>query len=623
VKCIATIVDDKIATRNEFDDPRNDWMEASELSKAVGGGRWHKESKTWRYPLSLDTCHRLRTIWGKRLVVAEPLRQWYRATSQKGAARASAAHQADATLTRLPTVAPLLMATLRADQRVTAQWLSEGWRGAGLLADHPGTGKTMSTIAAILEQDVPGPVLVVCPRLSVRSVWLRELTRWTDERVYIARGTRRQRDKAMQEFDADPARRKWLVVVAETLRIIEEFDEEELGDLAAKKKFAGYEYPFLFEVLWSTVIVDESHKMFGSLTVVKGNLAGKGLKRLNIASGEGIHRIAISGTPFGRGGRVQGMFGTLHWLWPDEFTAFWRWAGIHFEVTEEETHVGGGRTRAVKKVGPLKGGKDEEHFLATLGPRILRRTKAEVLPNLPEKRRVDVWCEPTPAMRKQYARLVDDGEIVGKSGMLTVDGVLAFITRGKQLANGLVDVQGEKVVFTPESCKIEMVMQKLEEAGISKGEKTGDRKVIIASQFNEMLFAIEKVLQANDIKYFKIVGGTSDRERDKAMDQFQSAQMTTRVFLLNSKAGGVSVTLDAADDMHMLDTMWDPGDNEQLEDRIHRASRVHQATIYRYLTEGTIDESIANDVEGRRFQQYRVLDQARDVTYARALVEGK
>jgi SNF2 family DNA or RNA helicase len=616
MKATATIVDGKIAVRTEA--PGSAFEVALEMCKEVGGGRWHKASKTWRYALSLDTCHRLRTVWGKHLEVAQPLREWYTATNVVADLRAQAASVGDATLTRLPEAAPALAATLRADQRVAATWLAEGWRGSALLADHPGTGKTLCTIAAMLEADVQGPILITCPRLSVRPVWARELARWTDEKVYVARGTRKQREAALAAFAADPAQRKWLIIVAEMLRVKEELDPE---DPEGKKKiFAGYEFPELFNHEWAAVAVDESHKVFGSLTIVRGNLAGKGLKRLKIKSNTGAcTRIAISGTPFGRGGRIQGMFGTLHWLWSDEFTSFWKWVGMHFEVEEERVS----RERTAKKIGPLKGGKDEEHFLKQLGPRILRRTKAEVLPNLPPKERFDVWCEPTPAQAKQQQRLADDGEIVGPSGHTTVDGMLAYITRGKQLADGVVDVKDGKVIFTGESGKVDQLWQMMEERGISKVDPFGDTKIIIASQFNEFLYAIMDRLDKDGIKYVKITGSDSDTARDRAMAIFQGGQRHTRVMLLNSKAGGVSITLDAADEVHMLDTMWDPGDNEQLEDRAHRASRMHHVRIFRYITEGSIDDSIAGDVEGRRFQQYRVLDQSRDVAYARALIKGK
>jgi SNF2 family DNA or RNA helicase len=89
---------------------------------------------------------------------------------------------------------------------------------------------------------------------------------------------------------------------------------------------------------------------------------------------------------------------------------------------------------------------------------------------------------------------------------------------------------------------------------------------------------------------------------------------------MNSKAGGVSITLDAADEVHILDELDNPEENEQLEDRAHRASREHQVTIYYYRSEGTIDTNIGEAVEGKRQEQHRVLDERRGREYTREII---
>lgn len=633
VKAKATMHEGRILVRTTFGD--DEFEDAKEACKSIAGARWAAPHKSWSYPLTVDVCHSLRQVFGEHLTVLPRLSDWYREGATHRAEHTAAASATDAELHLLPEVAPALASALRADQRVGAAWVANGYRGAGLVADQPGCGKTLVTIAGVIEADVKGGILVACPRLSVKPVWHRELTRWTNERVYIARGTRAAREKAIRRFLADPAERKWLVVVSEMLRAKKAKDTgaecmfpdcvknggEQRHYVAHEKAtegktVVGYEYPELFEQQWGQVIVDESHKMFGSLTITKGNLAGIGLKEIGKRSSR---RLAVTGTPFGRGGRVQGMFGTLHWLWPDEFTSFWRWAGTHFEIDEDEVFVPGGRgrTRTVKRIGGLKSGIDEEQFLHTLGPRILRRTKEEVLPWLPPKQYVDVMCEMSPAQTKQYKGLTDDAEIVTENGMITADGALALITRSKQIADGAIELgEDGEVHFTDDSSKIDMLFEKLEARGITDG--SGDTKVIVASQFNEFLDSVGRRLVKNKIGYHLMVGKTSDAKRDKMMEQFQ-ADGGHRVFLLNSKAGGVSVTLDAADEVHCLDEMWDPGDNEQLEDRAHRASRNHQVTIYRYLSEGTVDEAIAKDVDGKRFEQFRTLDGRRGREYVRNL----
>lgn len=619
MKAHADVAEGKIILTTRLE-PGDDFDDMVALSKAVPGARWHKSSKRWRYPMAVETCHALRKEWGDDLTVSPALGAWYQQENAGRVEQTARASQTDAELRVLPTVAPALAATLRPDQRVGVAWVAQGYRGGGLLADQPGLGKTLEAIGGILEAG-GGEVVIVCPKLSVRRVWQREWQRWApDVPVYAARGTRARRQKVIEAYAADPAETKVLIVVAEMLRVIEEDDPT---DFTGKKKvFAGYQYPELFSGAWGWVVVDESHKMFGSLTVVKGNLAGKGLKHLG-KLGEATNpqrKLAITGTPFGRGGRVQGMFGTLHWMWPDEYTSFWRWAEDLFEIKEEEVYIKGGRgrTRTTKKIGKLRKGGTKDFFDA-LGPRILRRTKAEVLPNLPPKQFVEVLCEMEGTQLKQYKQLSDDAEVVVPGGIIIANGVLAEITRAKQVANGALhkDSAGN-VRFSQESAKLDMLMQMLDQRGIVDGD--GELKVIVASQFNEFLRALEDRLSEAKIGYHIITGKTSDAARDKAMEDFQN-EGGHRVFLLNAKAGGVSVTLDAADEVHCLDELYNPEDQEQLEDRAHRASRNHQVTIYHYRSEGTIDEQIATNVEGKRQAQHAIMDGRRGVEYARELIK--
>jgi SNF2 family DNA or RNA helicase len=591
----------------------DDFDEMKSRCKAVPGARWHGASKRWRYPLAVETCHELRKVWGSDLSVSVDLGAWYRQEAASRVEQTARAALSDEELQVLPTVAPALASALRPDQRVGVRWVAQGYRGGGLLADQPGLGKTLETIGGILEAG-GGKVLVVCPKLSVKRVWQREWNRWApDVPVYAARGTRARRQKVISAFDNDPAETKVLVVVAEMLRVVEEPDPT---DYTGKKKIiVGEQFPGLFQD-WDWVAVDESHKMFGSLTIAKGNLAGKGLKAISKTA---KRKLAITGTPFGKGGRVQGMFGTLHWLWPDEYTSFWRWAERLFVVEDEKVYIKGGRgaTKTVKRIGKLrKGGKKD--FFEALGPRVLRRTKKEVLKWLPPKQYVEVLCEMEGKQLAQYKTLSDEAEVVTDGGLIMANGVLAEITRAKQVANGtLLKTPHGDVVFTGESCKIDMLMQMLEQRGIIDGD--GDLKIIVASQFNEFLKAVqERLLEAN-VGYHIITGKTSDTQRDKAMEEFQS-DGGHRVFLLNAKAGGVSVTLDAADEVHCLDELYNPEDQEQLEDRAHRASRNHQVTIYHYRSEGTIDEQIATNVEGKRQAQHAIMDGRRGLEYARELI---
>lgn len=590
------------------------FQELVDRAKRVPGARFNKTQKAWTAPATVDVCHDLRRQYGDSLKVLGPLADWYRAHAAEAEAQRQGSAATDAELRVLPEAAPRLFATLRPDQRAGIDWIARTYRNGGLIADKPGLGKTMQAIGGVIEAELQGPILVVCPKISVRNVWWREITKWTDEHVYMCRGTRAQRQAAIDAFKADTSERKWLVVVAEMLRVKRKPNETTVKANAKKRgRVEGYEFPELFEQPWAAILCDESHKLLGSLTVAKSNLMGEGLASLPITAE--TKKYAISGTPFGRGGRIYGMFGTLHWLWPDEYTSFWKWADRHFEIEEE--YVKRGVT--ARKIIGLRGGQGAEDFLNSLGPRILRRTKEEVLKNLPPKQYVEVLCEMEPAQKRQYLQLGDDAEVVVPGGTIIANGVLAEITRARQIANGCLARVGDNVVFSGESCKVDALIARLEARGIVGGES--DTKVIVSSQFNAFIEgALIPRLEKEKVKYHLLTGATTERERDRQMEEFQ-AEGGPQVFILNSKAGGVSITLDAADEVHCLDELDNPEDNEQLEDRAHRASRIHQVTIFYYRTEGTYDVNVAASVENKRLAQFEVLDGRRGISDVRSWIK--
>jgi SNF2 family DNA or RNA helicase len=649
--------------------------------KRVSGGRFDKKSpadKFWHYPLSVDTCTALRRVWGKELRVGVSLGAWYVEEAAKATAQAELSAATDASLPRTPAA---LASWLRGYQRAGAAWVGKGYRGAGLVADTPGLGKTTELLAGLLEANVQGPVLVVCPKASVKGVWGKEIRQHLPGvPAYLCAGTREKRSAELARFANDIVsveasnQLRIVVVVAEMLRV-------ELGDPCytesgnkisgmcpqRRKTFTGdcflheaarqlynkkkepkererdqvpvdFSYPALFDQYllgggWAAVVLDESHKLLGSLTIVKGNLMGKGLKLLPYRSD--ARRYAMSGTPFGKGGRAEGMFGTLNWLWPDEYRGFWRWAG---EVFDMEDKVINRRGVTAKKIVGLKGlGRNAsaeqeaealERWLHSLGPRILRRTKAEALPDLPPKNYVEVACEMLPAQAKQLRELADFAEVTTKNGVVMCNGHLAILMRSRQIANGVIGVRmgsKGKVFFTDQSGKLDQLWQALDERGILEG--VAGPKVIVASEFNEFLDTIRDKLKHDKVGYFRIDGSTTERMREEQMGEWQANNLGVRVMLLNTKAGGVSITLDAADEMHIMDEDPDPGVNEQLEDRIHRASRNHQVTIYYYRTVGSIDYKKAHEVEYRRKVQHAVLDGRRGQEYVREFIkealEGK
>jgi SNF2 family DNA or RNA helicase len=146
----------------------------------------------------------------------------------------------------------------------------------------------------------------------------------------------------------------------------------------------------------------------------------------------------------------------------------------------------------------------------------------------------------------------------------------------------------------------------------------GDSKVVIASQFTSMINLWAEALRAKGIECLVMTGETNKGDAFARMQRQFQAKGGPRVLLLNTMAGGVSITLDAADDMAIMDETWVPDDQEQVEDRIHRTSRTdHQVTIWYVRSEGTIERDLAGSNIIKDDRQKRSLDGRRGIEVAR------
>lgn len=592
-------------------------------AKAVGGGEWKDELKMWSFPLDIGVCRRMRRVYGERLEIGPALALWARQAVQREAALPALAAADDAPVSPvLAEIAPRLAEALRPYQRVGAAFVDEAARDneGALLADEPRTGKTLQAIAGIIQrgEKAHGLHLVAVPRLSVRNVWEREILRWTEPEtvaVFACTGGKAQREKTIAAALASTTPIRFVIVNPDMCRMrvlcLDPFCDgpgTRTHDRSHKTR-AEYDYPVLFQQTWASQVLDESHKVLGSLRTNKGSQAGVGLKNLPLAD-HGT-RLAVTGTPFGKGGRVQGMFGTLHWLRPKVYTSFWRWAEEHLEVTDGEY---------AKEVGGLKRGTDENEFFRALGTVVLRRTRAEVMPWLAGKVYEDVYCEMTPKQRTQYKEMERNASVDG----LVAAGVLAEMTRLKQFANTRHDIKGGKGTPTADGGKIAALLERLEEHGIdAEWDGTGE-KAIIFTQFEEFArLVLVPTLDAalGEHRVATITGKVSDKRREQYRDAFQQ-DGGPAVIVMTTQTGGVSITLDRASSVHMMDELWNPEDNTQAEDRAITTVETGDPSsiaIYYYRSEGTIEEYVRDTNIGKAAEQHTVLDGRRGLEYARTL----
>lgn len=617
----------------------------------------------WTYGLDYTTCLQLRKVFGKDLTIGPELTAWAREEKKSREGLNRILGSTSISLPAVREVSAILADAMQARpyQQVGSAFLASTRRG--LIADEPGLGKTLQIMGAIVEAGVTGPILVTAPSAAIQITWPQELSHWLPEdKVFTAIGDRKKRMRVLEAFQASlkayPASRHWLLSNFEMARSTQDFTKicQEEGpfswehtDKRSGRKMTGlwkHAYSMYFRIEWSAIVADESQRALITKTSMKHDQsqqrAGMGMLRIR----EGGLRIAASGTPFR--GKRENLWGTLNWLRPDVYTSYWNWAKKYFIIYDDGMHM---------TVGDLNPAMEKE-FYAELDAVMIRRKKLEVVPDLPPKQYPGapldpkrpgslhgIWLPLEPKQAKAYKQMVEHAAAQLESGTLLATGALAELTRLKQFASCHGDLEKtgkiskgydsftekdefnfepDPVTFVPTlpSNKFNWLLNWLIEQGIAPdegGDYFGDNKVIIASQFTKMINLFREELEFLGVKSHAITGQIKSAERKDAKDAFQ-AKGGPRVFFLNTDAGGVSLTLDAADDLIFLDEKWIPDDQEQVEDRAHRVSRMHQVRIWYLRSLGTIEEQIGQTNENRDSLQKMILDGRRGVDFARKLI---
>ncbi len=428
---------------------------------------------------------------------------------------------------------------LRPYQRAGLGWLAflgEVGMG-GCLADDMGLGKTVQVLALIVRRKskARGPTLVVAPKTLLFN-WEREARRFAPKlSVRVHHGLDRARNGAALE-DAD-----LVVTTYATLRQ----DIELLGKLH-------------FDLL----VLDEAQAI--------KNATSQSAKAVRILQAD--QRLALTGTPIEN--RVEDLLSIFEFLNP-------------------------GLLEGSRVLRHLLEGADELETARlaarALGPFILRRTKAEVLTELPQKSEQVVSCELEGAQRREYDALREhyrrtllakvDQVGIEKAGMNVLEALLRLRQAACHLA--LIDEKHAKT----RSAKLETLFEMLEEL------RDSGHKALVFSQFTSFLALVKPELDKRKLKYDYLDGKTRDREQ--RVENFQR-DATTSVFLISLKAGGVGLNLTAADYVFLLDPWWNPAVERQAIDRTHRIGQTRPVTAYRLVARDTVEEKVLALQERKR-----------------------
>jgi superfamily II DNA or RNA helicase len=439
--------------------------------------------------------------------------------------------------------APGFTATLRPYQQDGLDWLQflREFGLAGILADDMGLGKTVQTLAHLHLEKHSGradrPSLVVATT-SLMANWRNEAAQFApDLKVLTLHG--KDRSELFSEIgQAD--------VVLTTYPLLVR-DRETL--LARD---------------WHLLVMDEAQ--FIKNPKAQSHQVARLLKAR--------HRLSLTGTPLEN--HLGELWAQFDYLMPGLLGSGKRFTQVY-------------RT-PIEKLG-------DEEMRARLGERVrpflLRRTKEQVLSDLPPRTEMVRWVEIEGGQRDLYESLrvafdrklrhalVEQG--VGRSQIMIFDALLKL----RQICCDprLVRLPAAETLVKKghaHSAKLSTLMEMLVEL-LDEG-----RKVLLFSQFTSMLALIEMELDKLGIPYAKLTGQTRDRETP--IDDFQKGRVP--LFLISLKAGGTGLNLTAADTVIHYDPWWNPAVEEQATARAHRIGQDKPVFVYKLMTQGTVEEKI-------------------------------
>lgn len=442
---------------------------------------------------------------------------------------------------------------LRSYQTTGARWLkvlSETGYGA-LLADDMGLGKTFQSMAHLsdLYATTPGrrPSLLVVTS-STLTMWERELALHAPSlRVMVYHGPSRD----------------WRFRGLENHQI-----------LLTTYNMLMRDERYLKKLEFDTVLIDECQ--------AAKNRANQVTKTLRTIKSR--HRIALSGTP------IENHLG--------EFWTIMDW--LNRDILGDHKSFNAKFRKPIEKLGDM-----EQMRLLKLrtSPFMLRRTKDQVESELPAKTIVTEYIKMSEGQKTIYEslRLLADADVrrtLQQKGIQKAQfSILSALMKLRQVCCDprLSKLQSAGIA---ESAKLEFLMEMLEEL-VAEG-----RRVLIFSQFVEMLKITEGELRERGWTYEILTGATTNRQ--EKVDRFQSGDVP--VFLLSLKAGGVGLTLTAADTVILYDPWWNPAAERQAMDRAHRIGQDKPVFVYRLIMEGTIESRVEAIQEGKRSITDALLD---------------
>ena len=432
---------------------------------------------------------------------------------------------------------------LRDYQKTGYRWLRilDSYHFGGILADDMGLGKTIQILSIISEyvkqlNEKRKTSIVVSPS-SLTLNWLKEAKKFAPElAICVIRGNALERKNLITEINKYDLIITSYDLLKRDIKIYEELN---------------YEFKY--------IIADEAQYLKNNTTQ-----NAKTIKMLN-----GETRFALTGTPIENS--LSELWSIFDFIMPGYLFTYRK-----FKTLYESPIVKDDDVKAMKKLKML------------IAPFILRRTKKDVLTELPEKTITILNNQMQEEQQEIYmSYLAQIKQEVAEE--ISINGfeksqikILAALTRLRQICcHPSLFIDGYK----GESSKLNQCLEIIEDA-IDSGHK-----ILLFSGYTSMFDIIEKKLKERNIKYFKLTGSTKVDERITLVDDFNT-DPDVKIFLISLKAGGTGLNLTGADMVIHYDPWWNQSAENQATDRAYRIGQKNNVQVYKLITENSIEEKI-------------------------------
>ncbi|MFN0299261.1 MAG: DEAD/DEAH box helicase [Burkholderiales bacterium] len=480
-----------------------------------------------------------------------------------------------------------LDAELRDYQLEGYRWLMRlGESGFGaVLADDMGLGKTVQTLALLLQRAAGGPALVVAPT-SVCGNWLLEAARFAPGLqvelygdVLIGEDTDDADAALADEPDAAASADPVDAIGGGAIHAEAGIDNPRRASRQRQVRALGpgqvlvcsyallqIDADILTAAPWHSVVLDEAQA-----------IKNPGTRRAKAALAlQGAFKLALTGTP------IENRLGEL-------------WAIMGFC---NPGLLGSIEQFAKRFVNPIERLDDPQvkaiasrQLRRLLAPFLLRRTKAQVLTDLPP--RTEIVHEVVPGSRERALL-----EALRQQAEASVAQAFAANTGGGREGQNHINVLAALTKLRRAACDPRLVAPELGIVGAKVQEferlavelVAGRHKALVFSQFTDFLALLRERLDLVGLTYQYLEGSTPAAERTKRVAAFQAG--ASDLFLISLKAGGFGLNLTVADYVIIADPWWNPATEEQASARAHRIGQVRPVTVYRLVTQGSIEEKI-------------------------------